>query len=175
MPLLALQPRRAVAFRNALQKCSHGGRLRRCASKIRFSCLCQLFELGAYFYFALNFSRQVKSSESIRSSIRIDSAMIRLVCCGGSVQGRNFATPSDRLRFVQRCSSCGPCPTYRFEQFFGSQIEIDDNSIPVNILTVLHPSEQNTSANQCKQKKISLEKFTYFESKLLCTTPDKED
>ena len=95
--------------------------------------------------------------------------MIRLVCCGGSVQGRNFATPSDRLRFVQRRS------TYRFEQFFESQIEIDDNSIPVNILTVLHPSEQNTSANQCKQKKISLEKFTYFESKLLCTTPDKED
>jgi hypothetical protein len=169
VPLLALQPRRAVAFRNALQQCSHGGRLRRCASKIRFSFLCQLFELGAYFYFALNFSRQVKSSESIRSSIRIDSAMIRLVCCGGSVQGRNFATPSDRLRFVQRRS------TYRFEQFFGSQIEIDDNSIPVNILTVLHPSEQNTSANQCKQKKISLEKFTYFESKLLCTTPDKED
>ena len=171
MPLLALQPRRAVAFRNALQKCSHGGRLRRCASKIRFSCLCQLFELGAYFYFALNFSRQVKSSESIRSSIRNDPACL----LRRQRPGEKFATPSDRLRFVQRRSSCGPCPTYRFEQFFGSQIEIDANSIPVYILTVLHPSEQNKSAKQCKQKKISLEKFTYFESKLLCTTPDKED
>jgi hypothetical protein len=69
----------------------------------------------------------------------------------------------------------GLCSGDRFEQLFESQIEIDDNSIPVNILTVLQPSEQNTSANQCKQKKISLEKFTYFESKLLCTTPDKED